>query len=260
MDPAMDMVILAAAQWSLGRIRPLPLLACAAMLRIFTLLALALGRGFAHWLHLPLLMLCAGILAAGRSLATLLQTAGCLICLSAAAAGFCMIGGWPAGFCGAAALSMLVRRSRHIRYRWNIEVELVLNGVTARFPALIDTGNRLREHRSGLPVLIVEEGAARNLAAAADALPESAKTALPYGVLGSTGEIICFQCDEIYVVLPGVGKTAAPNCRAAFYPGRIPGSVCALAPPEFADAAAQASAIQGIQQRARRVFLWHFQA
>ena len=56
MDLAMDMMILAAAQWSLGKIRVLPLLACAAVLRVCTLLALALGREFAVWMHAPLLV------------------------------------------------------------------------------------------------------------------------------------------------------------------------------------------------------------
>ena len=128
-------------------------------------------------------------------------------------------------------------------------MEIALQGASARFPALIDTGNRLREHASGLPVLIVEERAAGEIAALAGTLSPDQMRPLPFGVLGGTGEISCFRCDEIHILLPGYGKTEAPPCWTAIYPGRIPGGTCALAPPEFADAVARVSSIRGFRER-----------
>lgn len=252
MDLLMDMAVLAAAQYSLDHLRPARLLALWALLRVCTLMAAALGDGFAACMHLPLLLLCAGAIGAEGRLAGIAQAAMCLLCFCAAAAGFYLLGGSIAAVAGLVLLSCLVRRSRNICCRWNIRVEAVKNGVPARFDALIDTGNRLREHGSGLPVLIVEEAAAGELAVLAGSLDARQKRSLPYGVLGGSGEISCFRCDEMYFSAQGLNRIEAPPCWLAIYPGRIPGGTCALAPPEFARAAAQAGFGMGLREFGRR--------
>lgn len=258
MDLAMDLVILAAVQLSFARFRPLRLLAAQALLSSVTLLALSLGREAATLLHAPVMLLCAAAVTGETGSRRILQAALCILACSAVGAGLCMLLGHWAGFLGILALTMLMRGRRHPATRWNIEIEMELDGATARFPALMDTGNRLREHGSGLPVLIVEEGAARQIADRAALLSPDRLRTMPFGVLGSGGEISCFRPDGVHILLPGLGRVRAPDCWAAVYHGRIPGSTRALAPPEFIDAIEQATYNQGIQDRARRIFYGFF--
>ena len=82
------------------------------------------------------------------------------------------------------------RRSASVH--WQIDVCVEKRGLIQRFPALIDTGNRLREHQSGMPVLIVESRAIPALARLARQLPESETRRLPFGVLGGGGQMRCF--------------------------------------------------------------------
>ena len=101
--------------------------------------------------------------------------------------------------------------------------------------ALIDTGNRLHEPISGLPVLIVEERAVKKM------LPPSLDPARPdkhlpprfrlvaYGALGGSGKMACFRPDELLVCY-GEGWLRAPDVWVAVYPGKMPGGAQALAP------------------------------
>lgn len=248
-DMLMDLFLLSAVQLALDRLCIRRLAASFIFLRMSTLPALAfpfvpgmiwmIGGCFAA----------SAVLTGRRGLTKHIETALCMMCLSAACAGFAGISGlsspWvmPAGLCGTVLLLIILRRRMHISFRWNIEVFVECDGIGARFPALIDTGNRLKEHRSGLPVLIAEASVLSDLAAHAMDPDSSKIRTLPYGVLGSSGEITCFYPDRILLRVGNRRWMRAPDCWIAVFPGCIPGKTRALAPPEFADAAQNTESI-----------------
>ena len=134
----------------------------------------------------------------------------------------------------AALVAALEARGRKIE-RWEAQVRMTRRGRQVRLTALIDTGNRLHEPISGLPVMIVEEQTVKKL------LPPLLDPARPdkylppgfrlvaYGALGGEGQMACFQPDELLVSY-GEGWLRAPDVWVAIYPGRMPGAAQALAP------------------------------
>ena len=124
---------------------------------------------------------------------------------------------------------------------WEVQVFLAAAGGEARFRALIDTGNRLREPFSGLPVLICERGVLSDvLPVGYDALPPGDAPPgfrqIGYGALGGGGRLNCFR-PELCLVDYGNGYLKSPDLWVAVYPGKMPGSVRALAPPVVGAAA-----------------------
>ena len=106
------------------------------------------------------------------------------------------------------------------------EVEVWLgDGVKeTRISAIVDTGNRLREPISALPVLIVSS----------EALPRNFGSGLRcrsvrYGALGGGGTMRCYQPDSVWIVAGGA-RVPSPDIWVAVYPGAMPGRVQALAP------------------------------
>lgn len=100
--------------------------------------------------------------------------------------------------------------------------------------AMLDTGNRLREPFSDLPVLIVSR---RCLTRVIDSvcMDEGAVLApgfrvVRYRVLGGGGCMRCFRPENLSM-LRGGRWADAPDMWVAIYPGSIPGGVDALAPP-----------------------------
>ena len=128
---------------------------------------------------------------------------------------------------GAAALEWMVASRHPLRGDWQVRLTMRVDGRTARFPALIDTGNRLREPLSGLPVLIAE---AELLAGA---LPRSGWRELRFGAVGGTGRMRCFRPSGLWIDRGG-RQLRAPEVWIALSPGPLPGKARALAPPEFA--------------------------
>lgn len=115
---------------------------------------------------------------------------------------------------------------------WEVTLSLRYRGKCVSFKALIDTGNRLREPISGLPVLIAESSLLRNL------LPDGADESIPcrqiaFGSLGGGGMVRCFHPDTV-LIRRGNRLVQAPEVWVAVYPGKIPGVSRALAPPSFA--------------------------
>lgn len=106
-------------------------------------------------------------------------------------------------------------------------IEIVCRGRTARFPACIDTGNRLTEPLSGQPVLI----ASRKLLD--EVLPECGFRRVAYGAVGGGGELQCFCPDGLYILRNG-HRRRAPDAWVAIYPATLPGAFQALAPAAFA--------------------------
>ena len=134
---------------------------------------------------------------------------------------------------GALLAATALRKKRLVT--WEVQVFLSAGGGEARFRALVDTGNRLREPFSGLPVLICERGVL------ADVLPAGYDALLPgetppgfrkvgYGALGGSGRLNCFR-PELCLVDYGNGYLRSPDLWVAVYSGRMPGGVRALAPP-----------------------------
>lgn len=110
---------------------------------------------------------------------------------------------------------------------WHVRVCLEVEGKRARFPALIDTGNRLREPRTGLPVLIAEAALLK------DALPEAGYRVLRFGAVGGEGSLACFKPSAVWIER-GARRLRAPDLWVAVSPGPLPGLCRALAPGQFA--------------------------
>lgn len=167
------------------------------------------------------------------------------------------VGGAAGMLCSALAgvgLFVWLGRSRRARIAtWDVLLFLRTSSGCVRFRALVDTGNRLHEPISGLPVMIVEEKALRR------ALPDgldahTAAQKLPagwrlvrYGVLGSAGTMACFRPQRLLVSYGGKWLLA-PDIWVAVYPGRIPGQVAALAPTVLGTIE-PAAAARGIRQK-----------
>ncbi len=103
--------------------------------------------------------------------------------------------------------------------------------------ALVDTGNRLTEPLSGLPVLIVGVAALRRIIDSSCLYPSEKR--LPpgfrivhYGVLGGEGEMRCFRPTSV-CIKKGKSWIEAPDVWIAIYPGELPDEINALAPPVF---------------------------
>ena len=132
----------------------------------------------------------------------------------------------------AAAVVILCRRQDRKRleiHGLEMRLKITCSGRSTEIVAWLDTGNRLQEMLSGLPVLIVEE---RSVAAIA---PVSASDFrhIPYSGLGSTGFLEAFRPDSVHCA-EGAGWRELPPVYVALFPGRISGHVHALAPPAFA--------------------------
>lgn len=261
-DLLMDACILTAVQLALGRLHARRLLRALLALCLYSILSALLGNRF-RWLRswpglTAACLIAAALLTGSLRPRRVLEAAACmgvaaLVCGGCAAAS----GGGPGRFLPVAALGLIVllavlRRRRHIRFRWDIELTLERDGLRADFPALIDTGNRLREHRTGLPVLIVEAAAMPRLAQHVQALDADELRFLPYGALGGAGELTCFRPDRVLFRSSSGAAVEAPPCWVAVYPGRIPGRVRALAPPEFAEVADRSADNNLIHHSVRR--------
>ena len=219
-----------AALPQLNALRLLPVQAAAAL--VLTRAAMPPGRSGGQILPAGLL------LAAAVFLGGALQLWGPDRGLSPAAS--LLLGGTTGGI---ALCALLTRRAKRL-VTWEVMVCAANDRGSVRFTALVDTGNRLREPLSGLPVLIAEEALLRPLlprdfdaVGAARRVPSGFR-AVGFGALGSTGRLVCFR-PEALSIGTGHGFQRAPDAWIAVYPGRMNGSVRALAPPSFGLAGAK---------------------
>ena len=115
--------------------------------------------------------------------------------------------------------------------KWEVQVVAFKRGQQARFTALIDTGNRLHEPISGLPVMIVEQRRIERLLPYGFCEGEAHEgfRRVAYGGMGGNGYLSAFRPDELLVNYSS-GWMRAPAIWIGVYPGRMPGGVCALAP------------------------------
>ena len=132
--------------------------------------------------------------------------------------------------CSGLLLALFLLKEKNCpELNWEITVCILHRGKAVTFPALIDTGNRLREPVSGQPVLIAETAVLQPL------LREDCEAFrnVSFGALGGTGTIRCFRPESVLIYC-GDRLIHAPEVWIADYRGTIPGSARALAPPSFA--------------------------
>ena len=152
-----------------------------------------------------------------------------------------ILGGWSLSSLGASmalcavSMGLVLRRQAAPVPPETLRLRLLWRRRAVEFPALVDTGNRLREPLSGLPVLVAEEGLLRPLLP-----PGCDPAALPrgfrlvgYGGVGGSGRMPCFRPDRIQALRRGAWRDA-PDAWVALYPGKLPGRARALAPGDMA--------------------------
>ena len=118
-----------------------------------------------------------------------------------------------------------------------VQLRIATRMGSAEIEALVDTGNRLHEPLSGLPVIIVGR---RHLTGLLDdsclvrpggRLPPGFRI-VRYGVLGGNGEMCCFRPESVCIWRRG-GWSEAPDVWIAVCMDEIPSGVQALMPPIF---------------------------
>lgn len=260
-DAAMDAAVLAVTQRALDRPCLRRLMRGMAMLALCS--AGCLLCGAPGWLGQLLACPAAAYALLGGGWRRVAEGAAYIYAAYAALAGFMLVSGRQAYIFAPSLLllSALFRQRSHPLCRWNVEICIEKNGLRAHFPALIDTGNRLRDRPCGMPVLIVEEAALSEIAAS---LCPGELRLLNYGVLGSSGALRSFAPDGVWIAASG-GWLRAPQCRVALFSGNIPGVIRALAPPEFARCTylrrrRPIDAGSKVLGSVRRFIAWRFQA
>ena len=172
------------------------------------------------------------VLIAGRPDARLSLTIGLMLAVGSAVVAGCALLLGPhrraAGLTiGLMLWGSLMRLRCPARRIWEITVCVSENGRIARFTAMIDTGNRLREPRSRQSVLLAEAALLK------DVLPGSGYRRVPYGSIGAQGSLECFHPNGLWVER-GRRRSPIRDVWVGVVPGRLPGSARALAPCEFA--------------------------
>lgn len=143
----------------------------------------------------------------------------------------------PAMLCAAAIFALSVFKSHAaLGGDWSARLTIENGGRVAVFDALIDTGNRLHEPLSGLPVMIVESALIEELMpsdfdpfAPLDNLPRGFR-AVSYGGVGGQGVMGAFMPEKTIIMRQG-RRLRAPDIWVCAYPGRLPGKTRALLPP-----------------------------
>ena len=206
---------LGAAYGTLATIYPDPWASPAVQVMMLTGIAALLSFGAsARLTDTAALMLCTVALLAG-GISRLIPLRG-----SAAAI--------PCAIAGGLSMSLLyaARPPRSADYR--VRIRLNVNGKTARFDALVDTGNRLREPLSGLPVLVAEEALVRSV------LPDDGYRELRFGAIGGDGILRCFKPTSVWIER-GRHFRRVPDLWVAVSKAPLPGCHRALAPCAFVD-------------------------
>ncbi len=233
----MDALILALAARGRVRLRPWRIIAAAALCAAYAVFAAASGSRFLSSPAALVTVLFLGVMCAIGTKRLQDDLSGFL----RACANAFILGGaqllairlmpsrFPVALLLGAALGVLTIlwvfsvRSKQIACR-ELDVLLRDGCRETRVSAIVDTGNRLREPLSELPVLIVSSRA----------LPRDFGSGLScrsvrYGALGGGGTMRCYRPDAV-LIDTGRGRRPAPDVWVAVYPGAMPGMVQALAP------------------------------
>lgn len=234
----MDAALLAVVARANGCLSFRRVLLCACIAAGYSLLTIAVPTLAHPLVQLPLLFPISLILCGSGDAHRWGSVAFQLLCGAALIGGLCAL--FPPRTLLALCLTLssallalhILYAVRHKRmFTWEVRVSLCFQGKSIRFPALIDTGNRLREPMSGLPVLIAEASLLDGLLGGE--LAPGLTRQVAFGGLGGCGTVRCFHPDHVWICRGGQ-LIPAPEIWVAVYPGRIPGMQRALAPPSFA--------------------------
>lgn len=229
-----DCILLGATCRIMGLYRPKRVFLCALLCAVYGTLAISHPRPWAEApVHVAMLSGVSMLLARCASPRLWLPLAATLSILGMLCGGislFMPLAGPVAAACcpiAGALLGNFALRQSAVPNGWQIYLCLRSEGRNVRFPALIDTGNRLREPISGQPVLIAEASLLR------DVLPAGGYRTICYDALGGQGSMACFRPGEIWIE-HGNKRRLAPCVWVAVCDDPLPGVFRALAPPEFA--------------------------
>ena len=231
---AADTLLLAAVSRALGLFNLRRVLAAGALCAVYAALAAARPVPLSSIPVQGLLLVVVSVLISGPYAFGRYGAAAVALCVGAVCGGSCAVlcslsGPWAAlagaGLGALALLSLLTLRPPSSS-AYEVEVILAVGLCTARFPALVDTGNRLREPVSGLPVLIAEAGLLKGLQ------PGSGFRTLRYGAVGGGGCMPCFKPSAVWI-RRGPVRRRAPDIWVAVAPQPLPGLFRALAPSTF---------------------------
>lgn len=226
---AADFSILSAVSRGFGAFRPGRIALASALCAVY-----AAAAGAWPPLRMPAcqaaLLLPLAMLTVGRASLPLALPCAAAIAGAAWVTGACARGAgslWAACLLAAPVACMAqIRLQRRALSALPAAIEVVNRGAVARFPAWVDTGNRLTEPFSGQPVLIAPAPLLRRV------LPPSGYRQVAYGSVGGGGTLKCFRPEKIYIASPG-RRRRAPDAWIAVLPHRLPGAAQALAPAEF---------------------------
>lgn len=219
---AANLLLLAVSVRAVGQVSPVRVTVCALLGAVYALAAYTPG---CSWLRHPL---CAGACLILMSLGacppgSLKKRARACVSLAVCAATTggvqLALGNRPNAllFLGSALLYMLFAGSRRrLREERSVRLRLSLGRNRIELNALVDTGNRLHEPLSGLPVLIVERSFLEK-ALGRETLEDLQRQARPvsFRSLNSSGEMPCLRARRLQIVeREGVFRPAGDVCVA----------------------------------------------
>ena len=230
-----DLILIGAVSRALGLFRGRRVLAAGGLCALYAVLCAARPRPWAAPPVQLAMLLLTGLMIAGRSAVRLRGEvilslcAGALIGSGVAAA--MRLSGIPAALlgtiAGGAAICALFAAHPPGVKSYQILVRIIVERRAVCFTALVDTGNRLREPVTGLPVLIAEAGLLKG------ALPAQGFRALRYGAVGGDGVMACFKPTSVWIGR-GARMKRAPDAWVGVSPDPLPGVFRALAPSVYA--------------------------
>ena len=230
-----DLILLGAVSRALGLFSWRRVIASAWLCALYAVVCAARPR---PWSALPVqlaMLALTTFILSGRSAGRLRGEAALSLCAGAligsGVAAVTRLRGAPAALLGTAAggltvCGLFIAQPPGTR-RYRILVRLIVERRAVCFTALVDTGNRLREPVSGLPVLIAEAGLLKG------ALPDAGFRELRYGAVGGDGVMTCFRPTSVWIGR-GARMRRAPDAWVGVSPGPLPGVFRALAPSVYA--------------------------
>lgn len=242
---AMEFVIDAATIWAalrpVSKIRLGRLLFASAISSVFSVAVLLVSP--APFIRALLALIAAPVIiriGAGRiGLYSDMGAAACMLSISSFISAAIHItdahtlpGAAAAAITAAFGSACLLGRLRRWLDSWEIRVDIFHSEHHAAFTALIDTGNRLAEPISALPVMVVEAEMLKNILPEdfdpydAREKPLQGFRLAAYGGVGGSGALVCFMPESLFI-----DDIPVSGIWIGVYPDRLPGRYRALAPP-----------------------------
>lgn len=201
----------------------------AQMISLIALTWILFGDRCARYRRMGGLMIMLSVLVAGGVMAFLekwIQSGGFLLILT----------GWPVIAAAVGMMDLWKSESQEQIDRIQLRIDTQMG--SREVCALVDTGNRLHEPLSGLPVMVIGSRSLRGildpscLNKPSGRLPPGFRM-IHYGALGGDGSMHCFRPKSV-CYRQGKQWIEAPDMWIAIYPDQLPSSIEAVAPPVFA--------------------------